>query len=298
MGSLFRKEAVDNYREQFSINRQITKISFSTILLMLIFVSGLLLTVVWFLFGNIVNTVEITGVVYPAGGIEKINVSNAGIISDITVSIGENVEVGDILAVIPDEDILNEIETAAANGAENTTIEKLRQDYYNSSVIVSKTEGTVISVSDEGTYVQRGDTLAEIAASRIDNNQRQILAFLPTNQKNNISEGCSVQVSPDYAPREKFGYINGYVADIGNEIITKSDAEKKFDIYNIPNLLDENETYIPVYINLLPDENSVSGLDWSENRSNSINVESGTICSSSVVISEIPPYKWLMGGGS
>ena len=73
---------------------------------------------------------------------------------------------------------------------------------------------------------------------------------------------------------------------------------KKFDIYNIPNLLDEDETYIPVYINLLPDENSVSGLDWSENRSNSINVESGTICSSSVVISEIPPYKWLMGGGS
>ena len=297
MADLFRKKAVDNYKEQFSIDRQITRLSFSAGILTLIFVLGLLFTAVWFVFGNIVTTVNIDGIVYPTAGIDKITAANAGVISDITVSIGDSVKVGDTIAIIPDEEILNKIDEAIKSNCDEVLIEKLQQDYYNSSVITSKTEGTVLSVSTKGTYVQAGDALASIAAKQKDNNNRQIFAFLPTSQKNNIIKGCAVQVSPNYAPREKYGYINGYVADIGEEIITKSDVQKEFDVYNIPNLLEDNETYIGVYINLLPDENTYSGLKWSVSSSGNINVETGTLCSSLIVISEQPPYKWLFGGG-
>lgn len=297
MGNLFRKEAVENYKKQFSIDKQITKLSFSSIFLILLFGLGLLFTSVWFIFGNIVNTVNVTGIVYPTDGIEKITVSKSGMISDITVEVGEDVKVGDIVAIMPDEDILNRIDEAVTNNEDKKIIEELRQDYYNNSIIVSKTDGKVLSAYDDGTYVQAGDAIVTVAAKRKDNNQRQIFALLPTSQKNNISKGCAVQVSPNYAPREKFGYINGYVADIGESIITKSDAKKEFDVYNIPNILDENETYIAVYINLLSDANTESGLNWSEINSGNIDVEIGTVCSSSIVVSEQPPYKWLLGGG-
>ncbi len=297
MGNLFRKEAVENYKEQFSIDRQITRLSFSTLLLIMIFILGLLFIFVWFIFGNIVNTVNVTGIVYPTAGIEKITASKSGMISEVTVNIGDDVKTGDTVAIIPDEDILNRIDEAVSNNADEKIIEELRQDYYNNSIIVSKTAGKVLSAYDDGTYVQAGDAIVAVAARQKDNNQRQIFALLPTSRKNNISKGCAVQVSPDYAPREKFGYINGYVADIGESIITKSDAQKEFDVYNIPNILDENETYISVYINLLSDENTESGLNWSEINSGNIDVEIGTVCSSSIVISEKPPYKWLLGGG-
>ncbi|MDO4299793.1 MAG: biotin/lipoyl-binding protein [Clostridia bacterium] len=298
MGNLFRKEAIDNYKDQFSIEKNITKLSFSTFFLVLIFILGLIFTVVWFIFGNVVNTVDVTGIVYPTAGIDKITASISGIVSDITIKTGESVKAGDIIAVIPNEEVLKQLNQAVSSNSDDAVIEKLRQDYYNTSVITSKTDGTVLSVSSEGAYVNTGDAVASVAARRNDNNQRQIFAFIPTSQKNNISKGCAVQVSPNYAPREKFGYINGYVADIGESIITKSDAQKEFAVYNIPNILDENETYIAVYINLLSDENTESGLYWSESRSGNINVETGTVCSSSIVISEKPPYKWLLGGGS
>ena len=298
MGNLFRKEAMDSQRDELSINRHTTRLTSPTLALSIIFSIGLIFTILWLLFGNIVNSVTIEGVVFPSGGIEKINVVKSGIITDVTVKVGDSVEVGDIIAIVADEEALNQIKDAVTRGADEATINSLRQSYYSNSVVVSKTEGTVVSVLEEGKYINTGEILAEIAASRVDNNPRQILAFLPTNQKLNIVEGCTVQVSPDYAPREKYGYINGYVSYISPEIISKTDAQKNLNIYNIPSLLNEDSGYIMVYINLLPDENSVSGLDWSENRSNNINVEWGTICTSSVVVSEMPPYKWLLGGES
>lgn len=296
MADLFRRKAVENYREQFSIDRQIKKLSFSTILLILIFILGLFFAGIWFIFGNTVNTVNVTGIVYPTAGIEKITASRSGIVSEVRLNSGEDIKTGDIAAIMPDEDILNKIEEAVSNNADEKIIEKLRQDYLNSSVIVSKTDGRVLSVCNDDTYVQTGDTIVTVAAKRKDSNNRQILAFLPTSSKNNISKGCAVQVSPNYAPREKYGYINGYVADIGEDIITRSDAEKEFNAYNIPNIIDENETYIAVYINLLPDENTQSGLNWSQTNSGNIDVETGTLCSGSIVVSEQPPYKWLLGG--
>lgn len=297
MGNLFRKEAVDNYKEQLSIDKQIKKLSFSTGILILIFVLGLLFTAVWFVFGNTVNTVNVTGVVFPSDGIENVNALTPGIVSEIMVDVGDEIKTGDTIAIIPDEDILKSIDEAISNNADKKYIDELRQRYYDSSFIVSKTDGKVLSVCDDESYVREGEVIASIAASKKDENQRQILAFIPTSQKNNISEGCAVQVSPNYAPREKYGYINGYVADIGDSVVTKSDAQMNFNIYNIPNIIDEDETYISVHINLLSDENTESGLNWSKTNSGYIDVETGTVCSSSIVISKQPPYKWLLGGG-
>lgn len=105
-GDLFRKEAVENYKKQFSIDKQITKLSFSSISLILLFGLGLLFTSVWFIFGNIVNTVNVTGIVYPTDGIEKITASKSGMISEVTVNIGEDVKMEDTVAIIPDAAVI------------------------------------------------------------------------------------------------------------------------------------------------------------------------------------------------
>lgn len=297
MSDLFRKKAVENYKEQFSTDGHITKLSFSAIILSFLFVLGVLLLAVWFMFDNIASTAEVTGLVYPTAGINKTLARGYGVISDINVSRGDSVNAGDIIAVIPDEELLNSIEEAIKNGSGEAVIEDLRQKYTDSSVIRAQTDGTVLDVANYGDFVLMGDFIASVAVSQTDSNERQILAFLPTSKKSNISEGCKVQVSPDYAPREKYGYINGYVVKIDNSIITKSDAQKQFNVYNIPNLLDEDESYIPVHINLLPNENSASGLDWSVSGSGGIDVETGTLCNISIIVSSNPPYKWLFGGG-
>lgn len=295
MNDLFRREASESFKDMFSTDRQIKKLSVSVRVLAAVFITGILLTGVWFVFGNIASTVNITGVVYPAGGIRYITAPEDGIISDICVTAGEKIEVGDIAAMIPNEGILNKIDAASVSGE---PAEELKQDYRNTSVIVSEYSGTVLSVADKGAYIQKGGIIASVAAVREDNDQRQIFALMPSELINSISKGCSVQVSPNYAPREKFGYINGYVNDIGDTAITKSDALKDYDIYSIPSLLDEDKTYVAVYINLLSDPDTASGLNWSDSKSGDIDVSLGTVCENSVVISNQPPYRWLLGGGS
>jgi HlyD family secretion protein len=151
-------------------------------------------------------------------------------------------------------------------------------------------------VASEGTYISEGDTVATVAAKKSDDNERQILAFIPTTQKNSISVGCAVQVSPNYAPREKYGYINGYISEINSYVTTKSDVQGTTDAYSIPSLLEEEQTYIAVYINLLPDDETESGLKWSVKQSGAIDVATGDMCDISVVESSQPPYKWLFGG--
>jgi hypothetical protein len=149
----------------------------------------------------------------------------------------------------------------------------------------------------DGTYVVTGDVVATVSARKDDGNDRQIIAFLPTNQKTSISSGCKVQVSPNYAPREKYGYINGYISKVDDSVITKSDVSASMNVYNIPDFLDDEETYIIVNINLLPDPKTESGLDWSVNQSGGIDVETGTVCDVAVVVNSYPPYQWLFGGG-
>lgn len=298
MANLFRKKAVDNYKEQFSIDTHISKLSFPTLLFCILFIMALTLALIWFVFGNIVNVVNIVGIVYPTSGVKNITSYKSGVISDINVDVGDEVRVGDIVAIIPDDTILQSINNAIANNSDKNIIDKLRQDYYSSSIVVSKTAGTVLKTSRDGDYVDAGTPIITVAASRSEDNQRQILAFLPTSQKNNINKGCNVQVSPDYATREKFGYINGYVTDIEDVVITKSEVESSMNVFNTPNLLEDDENYIAVYINLLPDTDTASGLSWTQKSSGNIDVEIGTLCDNSIVVANNPPYKWLFGGGN
>jgi hypothetical protein len=296
MDGLFRKKAVENYREQFSTDSNTVRLSTSSIVVAAIFVLGVVFICLWFFFGNVLNTVEIKGVVFPTAGIERLAANNDGVISDIMVEQGDEVKPGDIIAIVPAEGVIKQLSWSDEDELAEDEIEELRQKYYDSSIIRAKSSGTVLSVASEGTYISEGDTVATVAAKKSDDNERQILAFIPTTQKNSISVGCAVQVSPNYAPREKYGYINGYISEINSYVTTKSDVQGTTDAYSIPSLLEEEQTYIAVYINLLPDDETESGLKWSVKQSGAIDVATGDMCDISVVESSQPPYKWLFGG--
>lgn len=292
MSNLFRKKAVESYKEQFSTDRQIKSLPLPLLLLMSLFFIGFFLLCIWCIFGNISKSVEVTGVVYPNGGIIKIISEQDGKLETVLAKKGDDIELNEVIAVIPQNDILDNI-----NLAEGREKEELRKQYNEKSIIHSNVSGKIIYIADEGSVIEKGDIIATIAYNKKEINNKQILAFLPTEMKNSVYKGCQVQVSPNYASREKYGYINGYVQKVENSVITKNEAEKYYDIYNIPNLIQEDKTYVAVYINLISDESTESGLNWSNKNSGNIDVEMGATCKGEIIISEQPPYKWLFGGG-
>ena len=47
-----------------------------------------------------------------------------------------------------------------------------------------------------------------------------VYSFLPIDETRALSEGMSVRVSPDYAPREQYGYIFGTIISISRSPVT------------------------------------------------------------------------------
>ncbi|MBR1442910.1 MAG: hypothetical protein IJ583_05185 [Firmicutes bacterium] len=297
MEKLFRDEAVENYKSKFSLNKNISRLPVHTVVLGFIFIIGILFMLTWFAYGKVTISVEADGIVFPSDGFEDIVATDYGTINYMTINIGDKVYPGDIIAVIPDEDTIEQIEYTKEHDPQNEeSLKELYQRYKKNSIIIAEASGTVVSKANEGDSVMKGDNIARIAVEKKNNNKGQILAFIPTDNMYSIKLGSQVQISPNYAPREKHGYINGYVSYIGTEILTNKSLGKAYDVYNISDLLEEGKTYFPVYINMLSDENEEGKLVWSLKRSRDIPVGLGTQCSASIVIDQKSPFEWLFGG--
>ena len=109
MSGLFREKAKENYSEQFSVDRNISKINIPAYVFSALFVIGIVLAGVWLFCGNIATTVEISGIVYPADGIKNIVANNDGIVTGISVKKGDSVSIGDTIALMPSDDVLTQL---------------------------------------------------------------------------------------------------------------------------------------------------------------------------------------------
>ena len=61
---------------------------------------------IWLFFGTVYETVSLRGIAWPDDSCGDVYAETSGIIAKTTVSVGDKVEVGDILAVMPNNDVL------------------------------------------------------------------------------------------------------------------------------------------------------------------------------------------------
>lgn len=77
------------------------------------------------------------------------------------MSKGTYVQSGDIIAVIPQKDILSQIEEGRANNMSEAKREKLYEEYDSRSVVRSNISGIVTYIADKNSYVTEGTKIAE-----------------------------------------------------------------------------------------------------------------------------------------
>lgn len=208
MKELFRKEAADAFRAHFSTNKQLSRITVSTKLMLGVLFVGIYMYFSWMINGNIVKTAELEGVVFPAAGIKTAYVLHDGNISGVTVGVGDRVEMGDVLAVVPNNDAIGTTDYSAKmtdtdqeDDFESKKKEIDKFDYMKDSFIRSPADGYVLSILQKGRVVKEGDVFALIAADSTEFGREHVLCFLPTESKNGIKVGCDVQIVLEYAPR-------------------------------------------------------------------------------------------------
>jgi len=101
-----------------------------------------------------------------------------------------------------------------------------------------------------------------------------VYCYLPVEYSKLVAEGMKVRVSPDYAPRERYGYIYGEIVSESSSAVNIEEVQERlgsdFDLINIP-----SDNVIEVIIEL---ERVYDELFWSTLRGESVDVIVGSTC--------------------
>ncbi len=290
--NLFRKEAIESFSSRSGMSRGIRAIGLRSIVFIMLLAACAAIFALWLLRGTVYETVTVNGIIWPERNNGAVCAVYGGTVSETVVTRGDAVKAGDILAIIPQEDILSEIEKGRQNGMAESELRRLYEEYDRYSVIRSDIDGIVTYITDKNSYISEGDRVASVVPYDESGNNRVLTAFIPSDRSGIITLGMNVQVMPDFAPREEYGYIKGYVSristypDTGRNIIGSENSL-------FVSLLDESQTYLQVEITLIPDRSAKSGLKWSNSASSDVDVVMGTTCTADIVVEECRPYEWL-----
>lgn len=130
------------------------------------------------------------------------------------------------------------------------------------------------------------DLTGVVAEALDDNGEARVFCYVPISTAKRLKENMDVQISPDYAPREQYGYVNGKVINIGDEIVTESYLETNFENPKIvlPAISDTTQNLVEVELSLG---------DWSTDKGKEISITEGSLCNISVIESEQKPYQLI-----
>jgi len=121
-------------------------------------------------------------------------------------------------------------------------------------------------------------------------NPLAVYCYLPIQEAQQIAVGMPVQVSPDYAPKEQFGYIYGTVKSVGHMPVSadqlKTSLGSDFSLVTVP-----PGNVIQVVV-ALQEQNGA--LHWSTPKGTSVKVKVGSTCTLTVITAQRKPYQLLL----
>lgn len=116
----------------------------------------------------------------------------------------------------------------------------------------------------------------------------KVYSYVSIGDSKRLSEGTEVQICPEYAPREEYGYINGKITSIGSEIVTSQYLNYKFEN---PQIILPLISAASKEANLIEIEMEMG--DWSNENGRSIEIVDGTLCEISAIIGQTKPYELI-----
>ena len=291
---LFRKSSIEKMNSPEGLHEYI-KITHPGIWSFLVGCLVLITAVgIWGFYGNIPDTIRANGIVFPQNGVVSVIPVSGGRINDMRVKIGDFVEAGQIIAVIPQESILGQIEDYKRSDlVEEEKLMELYHLYERNALVVSPVSGIVLYAKSTNETISSTETIVRIVKQDKYSDSRQIVCYIPTGTAKKLKEGMEVQVSPDFAPREEYGYMYGHITSIGSYPVSQNDIINSLgDLQYAQGLLQENS--VEVRVTLTVDPSSQSKIKWSNKKGEKIALDIGTSTNILIVVDNYKPYELVL----
>lgn len=290
--SIFRKSSLERISSPEQLNEYI-KITHPGVWGVLLGCIALLIAVgFWGFYGSIPDSVKATGVIFPQNGATLVVPTAGGRISDMRVRVGDFVEAGQIIAVIPQDDIIRQINELKSNAQpDEKRISVLINEYESRSIIISPISGIVLSAMSSNETVSSTEAVASIVKQEKYANDKQIICYIPTSTARKLKEGMEVQVSPDFAPREEYGYMYGYITNIGTYPVSQAEVLSAVGNMQYAKGLLPQENCVEVRVTLTVDPGSQDKIKWSNKKGENLQFSIGTDCNMLIVVRNFKPYE-------
>ena len=133
-----------------------------------------------------------------------------------------------------------------------------------------------------------------VAFAEREGGELSLYAYVPFGVSKRLSKDMRVEVSPDYAVREEFGYIYGSIADIGHRVVDESHLARR---YGNPAFVrgilppEGDGNFVEVKIKL---EKEGGNLKWSNPKGADVVLEVGAYCTGVIVLRVRKPIELFM----
>lgn len=172
-------------------------------------------------------------------------------------------------------------------------LEDLRVQYDIASNLVSLTDGIVVEK-----LVSRGDTVTgNQPVLSVESNVRhfQAVIYLPlASQTKRIKPGMDVQIALSTAEKERYGYLLGKVMAISKYPSTEQGMMTAIHNQAIVREMSKSGPPFSIQVDLVPDNTSRSGYQWSSKAGAQVDFWSGTFCHGSFTIEKQRPISLII----
>ncbi|MDD3364611.1 MAG: HlyD family efflux transporter periplasmic adaptor subunit, partial [Syntrophomonas sp.] len=162
------------------------------------------------------------------------------------------------------------------------------------SLIVSPVSGIVLSAKSVNETVSSTEAIAGIVKQEKYADDKQIICYIPTSTAKKLKEGMEVQVSPNFAPREEYGYMVGHITKIGTYPVSEADVLSAVGSTQYAIGLIPKESSVEVRVTLTVDPNSQDKIKWSSKKGELIPLSIGTSCNMLIVVKNYKPYELVL----
>jgi HlyD family secretion protein len=174
-------------------------------------------------------------------------------------------------------------------------VEDLKETITNDYQIVAPSDGKIASVKvRKGDLVTQGTVVVTLAKTGANVKALEAAIYVPVSDGKKITEGMEVKIYPSTVQKEEYGYMIGTVIEVPEYPVSTETVMATLGNEALAQELTGQGAPLEVRVDLVADEDTASGYAWSSKKGATVNVENGTLCSASVVVSTQRPISMVI----
>jgi HlyD family secretion protein len=161
------------------------------------------------------------------------------------------------------------------------------------SQITSPIGGMVVAVQKTaGDGVASGDVVAVLQPSA--NGNLYVSAFVPAAQGKSVQPGQPVHVAPGHIAPQRWGYMVGEVADVGQYPTTLEQMTAVFKNPDLARMIQGNSAMMKVRVRLAASPDNQAGWSWTGKAPEDPRLSPGTLCTVFFITEQRAPITYVM----